>query len=88
MGFSVRTRDHSSKRRKKIAKAYSNLKHLLMQFYSDHFRFRDFKENIAPRCSVLMPAFGIPAEGGSDTYSLKEEGQNSTTVWDALFRHQ
>ena len=38
----------------KVYRAYSNLKHLLMHFYSDQSRIRDFKKDIAPSCSVLI----------------------------------
>ena len=72
----------------KVYWAYSNLKHLLMHFYSDQSRIRDFKKDIAPSCSVLIHAFGIPAGGGSVTYSLKEEGQYSTAVWDTVLGHE
>ena len=72
----------------KVYWAYSNLKHLLVHFYSDQSRIRDFKKDIAPSCSVLIHAFGIPAGGGSVTYSLKEEGQYSTAVWDTVLGHE
>ena len=72
----------------KVYWAYSNLKHLLMHFYNDHSRIRDFKKDIAPSCSVLIHAFGIPPEGVSVTYSLKEEGQYSTAVWDTVLGHE
>ena len=68
--------------------AYSNLKHLLVHFYSDQSKIRDFRKDIAPSCSILMHAFGIPAEGGSVTYSLKEEGQYSTAVGDTVLEHE
>ena len=35
-----------------------------------------------------MHAFGFPAEGGSVTYSLKEERQYSTAVWDTVLGHE
>ena len=35
-----------------------------------------------------MHAFGIPAEGGSVTYSLTEEGHYSTAVWNTVLRHK
>ena len=72
----------------KVYWAYSNLKHLLMHFHSDQSRNRDFKKDIVPSCSVLIHAFGIPAGGGSVTYSLKEEGQYSTAVWDTVLGHE
>ena len=67
---------------------YSNLKHLLMHFFSDQSGLRDFKKGIAPSCSVLVHAFGIPAEGDSVTYSVKEEGQYSTAVLDTVLGHE
>ena len=72
----------------KVYWAYSNLKHLLMHFYSDQSRIMDFRKDIAPRCSVLIHAFGIPAERGSVTYSLKDVGQYSTAVWDTVLGHE
>jgi len=72
----------------KVYWAYSNLKHLLMHFYTDHSRVRDFKKDIAPSCPILMHAFGIPAEGGSVTYSLKAEGEYSTAAWDIVLGHE
>ena len=59
-----------------------------MHFISDESKIRDFRKDIASSCSVLMHAFGIPAEGGSVTYSLKEEGQYSTAVWDTVLGHE
>ena len=35
-----------------------------------------------------MHAFAIPAESGSVTYSLKEEGQYSTAGWDTVLGHE
>ena len=72
----------------KVYWAYSNLKHFLMHSYTDHSRVRDFKKDIAPSCPILMHAFGIPAEGGSVTYSLKAEGEYSTAAWDIVLGHE
>ena len=72
----------------KVYWAYSNLKHLLMHFYSDQCRIRDFRKDIAPSCSVLMHAFGIPAKGGSVIYSSQEKRQYSTAACHTVLGHE
>ena len=73
---------HFDKNFTKLNWAYSNLKYLLIYFCKYQSRIRDFEKDIAPSCSVLMHAIGIPAETGSVTYILKEKGQFSPAVWD------